>query len=330
MKSIKTIVMAMLFACVVGVVAAPSQAWAVATLEVTVTDGDNVLPGEKISLFTANGEQVEEDDDKGGIWFFKDLEPGQYTVRSGGKTVRTVNITPADKVKRIGVTVAPVALLDTPNTPNWPNGGDGNLSIGLRGFGKSGNFDSRLDYVGTSTTRGDTDIRDLGFGVDLVYRPPNMADFFLMPGFAWMPSAEERGSIADLHPTAGDDSFLNFAEEYYFRLLFGYTFYRAQQVEFDLLGGVQLTQTELDLVTDESGGGGNLERFSKDDLQISPVIGVQGRHLFNNGISLYGGVTATRMQDVTVRGTSSLSNNYVGRVDGGWQTEASLGLLFPF
>lgn len=325
------------FALAVGLMMLPSQALAVATLEVTVTDGTNVLPGETIALFAADGKQVEEKENKAGVWFFNDLEPGTYTVKSGGETIRTVTISASDTVKRISVNAGAYAATARASNWNWPNrarrgrGHTGsNWAWGVRGFGKSGSFDSRLDYSGNSYP-GDVDIRAIGVGADFTYRPPNMMDFFLMPGFAWLPSADDKGSVADLHPTPNDDSFMQYDEEYYFRMLMGWTFFRGQQLELDALGGIQATRTKTSLHTDESGGAGNLEIFEKSEFQWSPVLGLQARHKLNNSnASIYGGITATHMPSSRVSGTSGLSFNYTGRVDSGWQGEAGIGIMFPF
>ena len=78
--------------------------FAVASLQVMVTDGQkNELPGERISLFTEDGQQIPADDKIGSVTYFNDLEPGAYIVRSGDQILRTVNISVTDTVKRITV-----------------------------------------------------------------------------------------------------------------------------------------------------------------------------------------------------------------------------------
>ena len=94
------------------------------SLHVVVTDGQrNELPGETVSLFTEGGEQIESDDKIGAVTYFNDLLPGAYTVKSGGQTVSTVNISAADTVKRITVI-----------SPLIPSAGL--LSVGFRGLYK--------------------------------------------------------------------------------------------------------------------------------------------------------------------------------------------------
>ena len=88
--------------------------FAVASLQVMVTDGQqNELPGETISLFTEDGQQIQADDKKGAVTYFNDLPPGAYVVKSGDQILRTVNVSVTDTVKRISVT-APVPVAYTP------------------------------------------------------------------------------------------------------------------------------------------------------------------------------------------------------------------------
>ena len=78
--------------------------FAVASLQVIVTDAQrNELPGEKISLFTEDGQQIRVDDKRGAVTYFNDLPPGSYVLKSGDQTLRTVNISLTDTAKRISV-----------------------------------------------------------------------------------------------------------------------------------------------------------------------------------------------------------------------------------
>ena len=96
-----------------------------------VTDGQqNELPGETISLFTEDGQQIQADDKKGAVTYFNDLPPGAYVVKSGDQILRTVNVSATDTVKRITVT----ALGPAAYTPGLLAGGVGLSAVAGFGF----------------------------------------------------------------------------------------------------------------------------------------------------------------------------------------------------
>ena len=105
--------------------------FAVASLQVMVTDGQqNELPGETISLFTEDGQQIQADDKKGAVTYFNDLPPGAYVVKSGDQILRTVNVSVTDTVKRISVTASVPAAY----TPGLLAGGIGLSAVAGFGF----------------------------------------------------------------------------------------------------------------------------------------------------------------------------------------------------
>lgn len=306
------------------------KAFAVATLEVSVTDGSNAVSGDTISLFDASGQQVEDDDNDGAAVIFSGLQPGLYTVKSGDKTLRTVSIGPNDTVKKISVT-APAYAMRSPNWPNWPNS-DLNMSYGFRGLYKYGSFDSALTSPGFGNPSGDAHISNLGLAFDLMFRPPNLGELFLVASLGILPSASDESARGDLHPTPGKDSFLKLREYYFLRFMLGWSLYEIERISLSAVGGVQLTRRQLSLITDESGGGGNREKFNDKETSIDPVVGIMGSMKTNlkNDARVYFGVNATRMGSQSVSGRSSLNFDYSGKLDSGWQTEFYVGLLFPF
>ncbi|MCB9991975.1 MAG: hypothetical protein H6867_11515 [Rhodospirillales bacterium] len=337
MLSLRNSLMGFAFMFALTLFAAVPQAFAIATLEVTVTDGKNALPGETISLFSETGTEVKKEKSKDGVTYFNELEPGTYTVKSGDKTLRTVTITPEDTVKRIAV-VAP-AFIRVPNWPNW-SASDLNVDLGLRGIAKYGGFDAMLLSPGFGNPSGEFGLDGFGAGIDLMVRPPNLADIFFLASFGWLGDLDDSAAEGDLHAgTPGFDSYLSLEEDAYLRFMLGWTFMRSQQFELDAIGGIQGTDREITLHTDESGGGGRMEHFSNDEWSWDPVFGIQVRHqtnlkMFNSGrgkgAQLYGNITGTHMGSVATGGTSSLGFTYAGEADSGWQTEASFGILFPF
>lgn len=319
--------------------------FAVTSLQVVVTDGQrNELPGETVSLFTEGGEQIESDEKRGAVTYFNDLLPGAYIVKSGGQTVSTVNISAADTVKRISVI-----------SPLMPSAGFG-LSVGLRGLYKRVTYETALkSRFGNSS--GDARVSGPGGAVDLFLRPPNLPGLFFMAGFGYMPSVDGIGAKGKLHPSAGGrssaggrcdpyegcppgmsasarsakyDSHVKLTEEYYIRMLIGLTILRQANWQVDAMAGLQGTRTEVTLVTDESGGGGKSESFTRSRFQVGPAAGLQARYSFGPAAntSVYAGVMATLMRDARVEGTSGLGHTYHGDAKGGVQIEAFLGVMF--
>ena len=306
-----------------------------------VTDGQrNELPGETASLFTEGGEQIESDDKKGAVTYFNDLLPGAYIVKSGGQTVRTVDISAADTVKRITVI-----------SPFIPSAGLG-LSVGFRGLYKRVSLEAALKSR-FGNPSGDAKVGGAGGAVDLFLRPPNLPGLFFMAGFGYMPSADGTGARGKLHPSAGGaacdmyegcppgtsapgesaqaanyDSHVKLTEEYYIRMLMGMTILRQANWQVDVMAGLQSTRTEVTLFTDESGGGGKSESFTKSRLQVSPTVGLLARYSFGTAASFYAGMMAKLMRDERFAGTSGLGHTYHGNTKGGVQIEAFLGVLF--
>lgn len=320
--------------------------FAVTSLQVVVTDGQrNELPGETVSLFTEGGEQIESDDKRGAVTYFNDLLPGPYTVKSGGQTVSTVNISAADTVKRITVI-----------SPLIPSAGLG-LSAGFRGLYKRVSHEAALKSR-FGNPSGDARVSGAGGAVDLFLRPPNLPGLFFMAGFGYMPSVDGTGARGKLHPSAGGaprracdryegcppgmsapgesaqaanyDSHVKLTEEYYIRMLVGMTILRQANWQVDAMAGLQGTRTEVTLSTDESGGGGKSESFTRSRLQISPTVGLQARYSFGKAAntSFYAGLMATLMRDERVEGTSGLGHTYHGNAKGGVQIEVFLGVMF--
>ena len=319
--------------------------FAVTSLQVVVTDGQrNELPGETVSLFTEGGEQIESDDKMGAVTYFNDLLPGAYIVQSGGQTVSTVNISAADTVKRITVI-----------SPLIPSAGLG-LSVGFRGLYKRVLHEAALKSR-FGNPSGDARVSGAGGAVDLFLRPPNLPGLFFMAGFGYMPSVDGIGARGKLHPSAGAprracdmyegcppgvsapgesaqaanyDSHVKLTEEYYFRMLVGMTILRQANLQVEAMAGFQGTRTEVTLVTDESGGGGKSESFTRSRLQVSPTVGLQARYSFGKAAkaSVYAGVMATLMRAARVEGTSGLGHTYHGNAKGGVQIEAFLGVMF--
>lgn len=127
---------------------------------------------------------------------------------------------------------------------------------------------------------------------------------------------------------ANYDSHVKLTEEYYIRMLVGMTILRLANWQVDAMAGFQSTRTEVTLFTDESGGGGKSESFTRSRLQVSPTVGLQARYSFGKAASFYAGVIATLMGNARVEGTSGLGHTYHGNAKGGVQIEAFLGVMF--
>ena len=84
------------------------------------------------------------------------------------------------------------------------------------------------------------------------------------------------------------------------------------------------------VTTDESGGGGIYNKFTKDKTVVGPSLGLglTWPTDWGKGVFRY---TANWMPSVTVSGTSAINNfDYTGKVKGGRQDIFQLGFMVPF
>ena len=189
------------------------------------------------------------------------------------------------------------------------------LGFGIRGLFKVGKFDANLISPGFGNSDGKAKISHPGVAADIFVRSSGIP-LFLMLNFGFLPSVDDKTAEANLHPRHASraprstypgstyprsgypgseprkpysDSFIELEENYYMGVLLGLPMYRSQGLTLEALGGVRATRTTLALHTDESGGGGRAEKFTRKEFRVGPVIGMQGRYRIGKTNSVYGG-----------------------------------------
>ncbi len=337
-----TFIIALTF--LLGLTSGISTVFASATVEIIVANGNEPLPMESISIYSEDGQAVEENirNHKNSQWTWKGLKPGNYTVRSGDQVLRKIQVSQMDTIKKIIVnpTLSANGFSGTPNffnnfnNYNAPIPTETIIRLGLRG---NFTFDRPLADVyssafSNSPIMGNIGQNYLGVGLDVDIQPEDLPVYFRL-GFAWNPDGSDSGAGGDKHPPGNQqDTFLELEDSYYFRIQVGVPVVQYKWAEIDLLAGVQATHTELRLFTDESGGGGNAEVFEEDKYRVAPVVGVQAGFWFPEyeNIYYYGGYNAIYQPSIAVQGQSSLNFNYNARADSGWQNEFWAGIQYRF
>lgn len=86
----------------------------------------------------------------------------------------------------------------------------------------------------------------------------------------------ERGLEEDNHPPFGDDdSFVKYEIDGSLTPYFGLTLVDCECSRMNLLIGPRITFASVTGITDESGGGGVRERFTNDEVQVGPAVGLE-------------------------------------------------------
>lgn len=199
---------------------------------------------------------------------------------------------------------------------------------------KFATFDGRHDLDGGETTTGSLDAHGAVIGLDgRVYFPRGSLPLplFLTMLFAYTPSLHASGLFADLHPTAGNDTRLKAKEKWLLRALVGGEMWRHQALTLSLLAGFQVAKLEARMMTDESGGGGIRNVFTRNRLLFGPIVGAEiNRRLSARWIAFLA-MNASFLSELTGSGVSA--NNafpYAFRLDDGIQFDVRSGLLFRF
>lgn len=303
---------------------------------VTIMSGSEPVAGVTIVFQTPDGqvvtEEEESDDDGKAVIFIPDSHKGSrlvvVTTRDGTTRRQDVNVGQDD-------TLTIVVRLPGPG-PMTQTAGDGvDLALTITGLYKWADFDGSFNYVtGGETGRGDLDDSGGGFGADLEIRPARAAfrgrPLFVVVGFGLPLDVDQVDVYADVHPTPGNDLWQEVVEKWILRSLLGCEVFSGPRGRVAVLGGVQLTGVEARLITDETGGGGVLNRFVSSEALVSPVLGVGfTRPLGHRRAELVANVYVTWLGDVDGSGQSTLGLNYNYRAEGGVQTEFQIGVRIP-
>lgn len=280
-----------------------------------------------ITFQTADGQVVaeeESDDDGKAAIFIPNRHKGEsltVIVTKGTSTARrTVSI--------VGDTVAVTVQLTGVAVTRDGFG----YAVSVTGLYKWAQFDGSHTYSSLSGN-GALNSSGPGVGADLHILPPSSflggLPLSFVLGFGLPMNIDENGARAYYHSYFGD-SYLNVQENWFMRLLIAYELMAIQQCQLALLGGLQFTDVDVRMTTDESIGSGVVNHFSESDLMVSPVFGLGlVRPLNNTNMSLVANWYLTWMDTVSGSGTSTLGNSYNYNVNGGVQSELQFGLRIP-
>lgn len=326
-------------ALVLGMLAAPRAALAVSTVEVE-TSGQSIGSAELTLYNEDTGETFratekkkcdddDNDDDCTGVFIFGNLPDGQYSVMHGGQRVGTVYA--GGGPTEVDVHIGPVGTATGFTFYAGANAGVKHFSFDNRGAASFG-----------ATGQGDTDSTEYYFSADAMVKLPSLPSpvpVWLAIEFGYVPSYDESTGSFDFHaPTPGLDTYLTTEVDWFTTVSLLLEVAQFQQAILMLGAGATIEKVEGSLTTDETGGGGNVERFTNDKLMISPHLRARVLYALSNlgnfgnnaGALFFVDLVVSFMDDFSGSGTSSLGFNYDFTVDGGTQVGASAGLLVPF
>jgi hypothetical protein len=295
---------------------------------VTVLSGGDPVGQATITFQTPDGQVVaeeESDDDGKAALFIPDSHKGKsliVIVTKGGSTARRTVAIRGDSVA-VTVQLTGVAIVR-----------DGfGYAVSVTGLYKWAQFDGSHNYSSSSGS-GALNSSGPGVGANLHVLPPSnfLGGFPLsfVLGFGLPTNIDDDGARATYHPGSGNDTYLNVQENWFLRVLLAYELMAIRQCQLALLGGLQFTDVDTRMTTDETGGSGIVNNFSDSDFMASPVLGLGlSCPLNNTNMSLVANWYLTWMDDVSGSGTSTLSNNYRYKVDGGVQSELQFGIRIP-
>jgi hypothetical protein len=148
-------------------------------------------------------------------------------------------------------------------------------SFGSIGTQQENNFDGKSHgkdvQYGRPNLHGDFRAYYGGRGGSGWWRPSLI---FGLKGAGTLGSAES-GLEADNHPPGGIDSFVDYEINGTLTPFFGLVLADFDCSRINVLAGPRITFAEITGITDESGGGGELERFRNKVVQVGPAVGVE-------------------------------------------------------
>jgi hypothetical protein len=303
---------------------------------VSIISAGEPVAGVTISLQTPDGQVVaedESDDDGRAAIYIPDSHRGKKLILIATRDDRTARQT-VDVGDNDTLTIV-VRLPRAGTGPQTtPDGLD--VAIVITGLYKWADFDGTHNYVtGGLSARGNLDDGGAGIGLDLQVRPPSLSvggrPVFFVVGTGWPCGISATDVWADYHPPGGSaESRMKYWERWFARPMVACDVLDVGRGRVTVMGGVQITGVEVRFLTDESGGGGVLNRFQTSDTVIGPVLGVGFTHpLANTAMELVGNWYLSWLGDVHGSGRSTLGFDYNYRLNGGIQTEFQIGLRIP-
>ncbi len=217
-----------------------------------------------------------------------------------------------------------------------------NFSAGIDITYALGGADTEQDFAGDRESGDDLGLEDFGPGIDARWHPGGGRAFGGLWTKAFVGAGGSQGLDLDNHPPAGeDDTTLEADAKAFVMPYIGYDV--IDPIRDDNIGirlspylGVRIEWTELEAVTDESGGGGIKERFSNDQVYVAPTVGVEigipiwrlSSERFDTELKF--GVAVDYIPGLDVEGESSIGNDYDFESDAAFRIRALAGVSLRF
>jgi hypothetical protein len=194
-------------------------------------------------------------------------------------------------------------------------------------------------YTGT-TTRGGLDSNSFDIGAGLRYDGITARQLESIPYFV---NLNLQGNFADStrnlwvrnHFGAGNDTGMRHGTQWTMRLGAGVEVAKMQEMSFYGVGGLQLSDECIQGYTDETSGGGVINRFREGGITAAPYFGFEARtplylgNILPRGSQLYGSATAAYVTGADFTRMSTLGNTYNFRLDNEFRPDLRVGVILP-
>ena len=322
------------------VIFAATNAYSVISQTVSIVDNGEPLSGAKITLtfpdepaieIVDNGE--EDDDDRLAFIMFpvdKNYgDTGTITIEKDGKKIT--------RIFKVGEPVKYDISQRDFTRKDYTKINRPEYEIALVTGRDFGGINSEVIYSGTGFSGDDADLEQNHIGIDFRARP--FANKALITGFAfdYFFDEGETGLNQDLHPTAGNDTFMFLTRNFFFMPYIGSEIFAANNSSFivNAILGIRFESVTLNGITDESGGGGIRNEFDDDDFLIDPTIALEGDWTLPFGNAdeapkLRFGVALDHISETSFNTTSAVNNfDYNFRGGNTWAQRVYMGLVLP-
>jgi len=164
--------------------------------------------------------------------------------------------------------------------------------------------------------------------------PQSGLRFFGFGSYNFFSGLDTERALVQFHPGTGNDSGVAVEEKDSIQLGAGARWMASRDTGLEALAGLHRTRITLTAFSNEMGGGGPNNRFTKEESSWDFLWGLGLTHrVFNlssgRPVSATVRYTAARIRDMSVSGMSPFTGStYTGRVNGGWNQSLTAGLLF--
>jgi hypothetical protein len=295
-------------------------------------------------LEDSKGQAVKEDEDsdrRRGIFWWRNRDSGTYTVRTlvDGKSVgspQTIMVRDNETVRYRVNTATGVATAVTATMIGRQQQQQNMFWLGgMLGYSYTHSDNSISSPFGSASSG----INGGGFtgGLELTVNPfarrlNQLANVFFFASVIG-DNTDESKAYVSFHPTPGLDSGGSVDIKYSVRGGAGMRFTVAPDTALAVMAGLAYSRAKSTAFTDESGGGGVMNQFSKTQGLWGPMLGLElayGLRMFQGvGSQVFMRAERTWMTgDTNISGTSTLGFPYSGSSDIKYTDRFMLGLRF--